>query len=109
VVRRNAKAGSAVLIGALAVAVMPVAIAATRWSGRYELIHAGFAIPLALGLGWAAVVQARHVRARDDATLGRTGGRGTARVGRMLGILGICIACSGLIALAVYGLLASLD
>ena len=84
---------------------MPVAIAATRWSGRYELLHAGFAIPLGLALSWAAIVRARQVRVRDDATLGRTGGRRAASIGRFLGILGVCLACSCLIALAVYGVL----
>ena len=33
---------------------------------------------------------------------------GGPRVGRLLGIIGICIACSGLIALAVYGVLSYL-
>ena len=102
----RSKAGWVVVLGALAVATMPIAIAATRYSDSYDLLHAGFAIPIALGLGWAAVVRARQVRARDEVTLGRAGGRRAANVGRLLGILGICIACSGLIALAVYGVLA---
>lgn len=100
------KAGWVVVLGALAAATMPVAIAATRLSDAYDLLHAGFAIPIGLGLGWAAVVRARQLRARDDATLGHTGGRRVASTGRLLGILGICIACSGLIALAVYAVLA---
>ena len=102
----NAKAGWVVVLGALAVATMPIAIAATRFFDAYDLLHAGFAIPIALGFGWAAVVRARQVRSRDDVTLGRAGGRRAAVAGRLLGILGICIACSGLIALAVYAVLA---
>ena len=105
----SSKAVWAVVLGALAALTMPVAIAATRYSDSYDLMHAGFAIPFALALGWAAVVQARRVRARNDASLGRTGGGRVASAGRLLGILGICIACSGLIALAVYGLLAYVD
>ena len=93
------------LLGALALVTMPVAIVATRYSDSYDLLHAGFAIPVALVLGAAAVVQARRVRARADASLGATDGRRAAAVGRMLGIVGICAACSGAIALAVYGVL----
>ena len=100
------KSGWTVVLGALAAATMPIAIVATRFSTSYDLLHAGFAIPLALALGWAAIVSARRVRARDDVTLGRTGGRTAATAGRLLGILGICTACSGLIALAVYAVLA---
>jgi hypothetical protein len=105
VVRLSGKAGSTVVLGVLAVATIPIAVVATRFSDSYDLLHAGFAIPVALGLGWAAVVSARRVRARDDVTLGRTGGRTAATAGRLLGIVGICIACSGLIALAVYAVL----
>ena len=105
-VARGTGAGSAVLLGALAVATMPVAIGATRFSDAYDLLHAGFAIPIALGLGWAAVVRARQVRSRRDATLEPSGGGRVTSVARLLGILGICIACSCLIALAVYGVLA---
>ena len=100
-----AKAGWTMALGVLAVATMPVAIGATRFSGAYDLLHAGLAIPLALGLGFAAVVSARRVRRHDDVTLGRAGGRRVASIGRLLGIVGICAACSGLIALAVYGVL----
>lgn len=93
------------MLGVLAVLTMPVAVGATRYSGSYELLHAGFAVPLGLAFGAAAIVLARRARALDDATLGRAGGRKAASVGRLLGIGGICIASSALIAVAVYGLL----
>ena len=101
----SANGGWALACGVLAVATMPVAIAATRFSSSYDLLHAGFAIPLALALGGVAIVQARKVRAHADATLGHTRGRRLAAAGRILGIVGICAGCSGLIALAVYGVL----
>jgi hypothetical protein len=93
------------VLGVLATLTLPVAIAATRYSGSYELLHAGFAIPLAVGLGIFAVVLSRKARALDRATLGRAGGGRMARVGRFLGILGLCIAASATIALAVYAVL----
>lgn len=97
------------MAGVLSVATMPVAVAATRYSGSYDLLHAGLAIPLALALGIAAVVLARKARARDDLTLGRAGGRGAARTGRALGILGICVASAAVVSLAVYALLKSVE
>jgi hypothetical protein len=88
---------------------MPVAIAVTRYSGSYELLHAGFAIPVATGLGIFAVVLARRARELDRATLGRAGGGRAARLGRLLGILGLCLAASATIALAVYGVLHAIE
>lgn len=103
------KAVWAAVLGALSVATLPIAVGATRLSGAYDLLHAGLAIPIGLGLGWAAVVQARASRGRAGASLASPGGRGTASAGRILGILGICIASSATIAVAVYGVLASID
>ena len=71
----NAKAVWSVVLGVLSTATMPVAIVGTRYSGSYDLLHAGFAIPIAVVLGAAAIVVARRARARDEMTLGRAGGR----------------------------------
>ena len=86
-----------------------MAIAGTRYSGSYELLHAGFAVPLAVIFGILAVVLARRATAFDRATLGRAGGGRAARLGRLLGILGLCIAASATIALAVYGVLHAIE
>ncbi len=98
-----------VVLGVLAVATMPAAIVATRYSDAYELLHAGFAIPVGLAFGLGAVVLARRARARDALTLGRAGGRGAAWAGRALGILGICVASAGVVSLLVYALLKSVE
>jgi hypothetical protein len=103
------KAGWAALLGALSVATLPIAIAATRFSGAYDLLHAGLAIPIGLGLGWGALVQARKSRSRAEASLASTEGRRKVSAGRILGILGICMASSATIAVAVYGVLTYLD
>ena len=57
----------------------------------------------------AAVVLARRARAFDQASLGRAGGATAARAGRLLGILGICMAASATIAVAVYELLVAVE
>ena len=75
----------------------------------YELIHAGFAIPVAVLLGAVALVLARRAVERDRATLGRAGGLRAARVGRLLGILGICLGATATVSLIVYGLLLAID
>ena len=93
------------VVGLLAVATMPVAILATRYSESYDLLHAAFAIPVAVVLGALAIGLGRGALRLDDLRLGRAGGRGTARVGRALGVLGIALAATCLVAVAVYGLL----
>ena len=82
---------------------MPLAILATRYSGSYELLHAGFAIPVAVLLGAVAIGLARGALRLDDMRLGRAGGRRLARLGRALGVLGISLAATCAVALAVYG------
>jgi hypothetical protein len=101
----NGRAVGSVAVGLLSAATMPAAIAATRYSESYELLHAGFAIPVAVALGIVAIWLGRSALRHDDARLGRAGGRRTARLGRALGVLGISLAATALVALAVYGLL----
>ena len=101
----NGRALGAVALGLLSAATLPLAILATRYSASYELLHAGFAIPLALALGIGAIWLARAALRHDDARLGRAGGRGAARLGQALAVLGIALAATALVALAVYGLL----
>jgi hypothetical protein len=101
----NGRAVASLLAGLAATATMPLAILATRYSSSYELLHAGFAIPLAVVLGGLAIGLARGALRHDDMRLGRAGGRGAARLGRALGVLGLAMAATALVALAVYGLL----
>ncbi len=44
----------------------------------------------------------------SDRTLDRVGGRGTARVGKLLGGLGLYVAATAALALGVYALLVAL-
>jgi len=108
-VTRNGRAAWSVVLGLLAAATMPVAILATRYSETYELIHAAFAIPFAIAFGIMAVVLARRARELERATLGKAGGARAAQIGRLLGILGLCLAASATIAVAVYELLVAVE
>lgn len=96
-------AWASVVAGAASVLTLPLAIYASRFSEEYELLHAGFAIPLAGVLALVAVALARRARRRDALRLG--GAAGPARAGRLLGIVGLCMVASALVALGVYGLL----
>jgi drug/metabolite transporter (DMT)-like permease len=94
-----------VLVGLLSVATMPAAVLATRSSEDYELLHAGFAIPVGMALGVAAVALARRGRLRIERTLGRAGGRRLALVGRLLGLAGFCLATTAAISVGTYAVL----
>jgi hypothetical protein len=83
---------------------MPVAIIATRYFEQYELMHAGFAIPLVIILSLAAFSLARSARGFDAIRLGRAGGAGAARAGRLLAWGAVWLAGSAGSSLAVWGL-----
>jgi hypothetical protein len=102
--RGSGAATGSVLTGVGATVTLPVAIYATRFSDRYDLLHAAFTIPVAVVLGIAAIALAR--RSRRQSALSLDDGRsGIATAGRILGIIGVCLAASALVALGVYGLL----
>ena len=102
---RSGAAWLTLVTGLASVATMPVAIYGTRFSASYDLLHAGLAIPIAIALGLAALALARRDRRRSALTLSAEGQRWPATAGRVLGIVGLCMAASALIALGVYGLL----
>jgi hypothetical protein len=97
-------AWGSLVAGLFSVAALPIAIFATRFNDSYDLLHAGFAIPVAAGLGVAALALARRARRSSAASLAGGGG-GVAVAGRVLGVIGLCMAASALVALGVYGLL----
>ncbi|HEU0248054.1 MAG TPA: hypothetical protein VFR38_13295 [Gaiellaceae bacterium] len=101
----NGAAWGSVLTGLASVATLPVAIYVTRFSGEYELLHAGFAIPLAAVFGFVALALARRSRTRGVLSLSVARAPGLARLGRVLGIVGLCMAAAGVVSLVVYGLL----
>ncbi len=102
---RSGAAWASLLAGLASVATLPVAIYGTRFSDSYDLLHAGFAIPVAAALGLVALALARRALLRSSVSLAGGTRRGVATAGRVLGILGLCMAASALVALGVYGLL----
>ena len=101
---RSGAAWTALLAGIASVATLPLAVYATRFSGSYSLLHAGFAIPIAIALGVAALALSRRSRRRAAVSLAAQRDS-VAVAGQVLGIVGLCLAASALVALAVYGLL----
>ena len=91
--------------GLASCAALPLAIFLTRFSESYELLHAGFAIPLAAAFGLVALWLARRARMKVRVLLSAGAGGGLATAGRVLGVIGLCMAASALVALGVYGLL----
>jgi hypothetical protein len=102
---RNPRAIASLFVGLAAVAIVPVAIAASRFFDELTLVRACASAALAAVLGMVAVVLARHGRETAQRTLGRSGGEGAARVGRWLGLIAIWLAATTGLALAFYGLL----
>lgn len=101
----SAAAWGSLLAGLASIATLPVAVYLTRFSERYELLHAGFAIPVGALLGFLSIRLARRASRRTALTLGPGGGLRLARVGWVIGVAGICLALAGVVALAVFGLL----
>jgi hypothetical protein len=99
-----ASAWASVVAGLLGVAAIPVAILASRFSERFELLHAAGAIPVAAVLGLTALGLARRARRRLGWTLARSR-HAAARTGRILGLLALCLAISAAIAVGFYRLL----
>lgn len=102
---RNPRAFASLAIGVVAVAVVPLAIAASRFFDEVTLVRACASAALAGLLGVSAIVLARRGRETAQRTLGRSGGEGAARAGRVFGMIAIWMAATTGLALAFYGLL----
>ena len=98
-----------VLLGLLGLVAIPVAIAVTERVDGLSLIEAGFAIPAALVFAFGAVVIGRRVRSRSRQTLAALPGARVARVGRVLGYVGLYLALTAALALGFYAVLTYLS
>jgi hypothetical protein len=94
-----------VLLGLVAVATLPAAVALAELPERIDLLQAGFAVPVAGVLALVTLVLSRGGRLRFERTLGRVGGRRTAWLGKALGLLALAMTASGAVALATYAVL----
>jgi hypothetical protein len=94
-----------VLLALLGIAIPPIGFVAARKLDEVTLVQATVATCGSGVLGLGAVLLARRARRNIERTLGRLGGEGAIRVGRLLGILAFCLGLTAGIALGVYGLL----
>jgi uncharacterized protein (DUF697 family) len=101
----NHRASIAVLAGILAVVAIPAAIVYVRRTPSLTPIDAGWAIPLAVIFGLGSIALSNLARTRVQWTLGRAGGLGRARAGRILGFIGLCVATSAAISVGFYEVL----
>jgi hypothetical protein len=102
---RNDAARGSVLLALLALAVPIGAYAAARRLDRVSLLEATAVSCGSVVLGGLAVLLARRGLRNVERTLGRVGGEGSARVGRLLGVLALCVGLAAAVALGVYALL----
>jgi hypothetical protein len=102
---RNGIAWAAVVVGLLGAAALPAAIVAAERGERIDLLDAVVAVPVAFVLGVLAIWLGRRGRRRFERTIGRVGGAGVASLGRWLGLLAVCLALAGAIAVGFYELL----
>jgi hypothetical protein len=95
-----------VALGFLAAVAVPVAIGLAARSEEVELVSAGIAgMSFAAVAGVAAFVLGTRARRRSEFTLGRVGGRVAGTAGCWLGAIGVYLAVTAALAVAVYGVL----
>jgi hypothetical protein len=97
--RGNATASLSAFVGALALAAGPAGLLAARFSTKVSL-HIGIAVGggAAALLAILALLLARHGRLRAERNISGAGA-GSARAGRTLGTLALCIGIAAGIAL----------
>ena len=105
----NDRARVSMALGVLAMLVIPAGLALAAYSSRIDLIHVAFAIPLAAGLGIAAMALSRSARRISQISLGRIGGARLARAGWIMGLLGLYLAGIAALAVGFFGLLLLFD
>ena len=96
------------VVGVLSLLAIPAGVFAARQSEAITLVNSAGTVALAAALGVYALLLAGRARERVTFTLGRARGEGAARVGRLLGLLGICAGLTGALAYGFYGLLSLL-
>jgi hypothetical protein len=101
----NPVATLSALFGVLALLAAPAAVLGQAYSTRITL-HVGIAIggAVAGALSIVTLFLARHGRLRAGRNL-HDAGAGTARAGRVLGVLALCISIAAAIALATDAVL----
>src|SRR5690242_14307927 len=95
----NPRATVSVLVGLASVLCLPAGFLLADQSS-ITIVQSGIAAAPGALLGLFAILLGRRARDRVTLTLGRAHGARTARLGGWLGVLGICLALTGALALA---------
>jgi hypothetical protein len=94
-----------VLLGALAVAAIPVGVLAAQESARLRLLETLYVVvPVAVLLGLSALAASSRARFNAARSLAERG-RGPLRLARVAAWAGLYAGLTGAIALGVYGVL----
>ena len=93
------------MLALLGLALPVAAFAAARQLEQVTLLQATGVACVSVVLGLAAIVLSRRGRRNIERSIGRLGGDGEARVGRLLGFLTLCIGLTAALALGFYELL----
>jgi hypothetical protein len=102
---RNSRATASVLFGLLAVLAIPAGIVLSWYSATVTLVESSSSAGLAIVFGLYSIVLSRRGRDMFTRTIGRSGGSGAARAGKLLGAIGLCMGITAGIAVGFYGLL----
>ena len=101
----NPHAVASVVVGLAGVLAIPAGVVVSYYSQTVTLVESTSSAGLALLFGLYAIVLSRRGRATLARTIGRSGGAGQARAGRLLGWLGLCMGITAGLSVGFYGLL----
>jgi hypothetical protein len=94
-----------VLLALVGLAIAPLGFLAANKLDRVTLVQATAATCASAVFGAVAILLARRGLRNIERSLGRLGGEGTARVGRLLGAISLAIGLTAALALGFYALL----
>jgi hypothetical protein len=103
--RRNTAATGSLILALVGLAIPVIGYLAARQASRITIVHATEATCASAVFGLAAIVLGRRGRRNVERTLGRLGGLGTARAGRILGVFSLCVGLAAALALGFYEVL----
>jgi hypothetical protein len=102
---RNPRAAASVVFGIAAVLAIPAGVVLSWYSATVTLVESSSSAGLAIVFGVYSIVLSRRGHDTFARTIGRAGGHGAARAGRLLGALGLCMGLTAGLAVGFYGLL----
>jgi hypothetical protein len=94
-----------VVCALVGLAIPPAGFLAARQLSQVSIVQATAATCASAVLGFFAIVLARRGFRNIERSIGRVGGEGAARVGRLLGVIALCIGLTAGLALGFYALL----